>query len=240
MKSLEKFGLTKRESDIYTLLLRCGESSISSVRKQLGAHPQVVYRAIDSLKEKGLVVDFKRKSRRYVLAESPKKLERIQKRRLQEIQEMLPDLQALQAEKGAVVQVHKGVASLQAIRLRAIEELKNSETLYIIGGSGDRYYEAMGEAHTKIEKKRIKKGVRRKLISFEGEREKLQEDTLRKFSEFRYLDDSVPVTSSTNIFANTLVIIIWAEEPILITIEDANVAESYKKYFDQLWKLARQ
>ena len=64
MEILKQLGLTERESQIYELLLKIGESPISSIIKTTKAHPQIVYRAIDGLIEKRLIISVSKKNKR--------------------------------------------------------------------------------------------------------------------------------------------------------------------------------
>ena len=241
MKILKEIGFTERESQIYELLLRLGESPVSAILKATGAHPQVIYRTIDNLVNKGLVISVKRKNKTYVSAENPKQLEKLEEEKLRKLRQSIPELTALQkVSKKEVIRISRGEEAVRALRLRGIEELPKNGTYYIIGGSGDRFYKVMGEHYEEIERKRIKKKIDRKLITFASQKEKLEKnDLFRELAEFRYLSDEHPVESSTNIFGNTVAIIIWSADPIVITIESKEVAESYKKYFYILWHIAR-
>lgn len=240
MKILEEVGLTKKEAEVYQTLLSLGESPVHSLIKATGSHPQVVYRAIDSLKDKGLLLITKKKHKTYVEAENPRVLQKMQEEKVQRLKNALPELLSLtKPGKESLVRVSKGEEAIRAFRTNAISSLKRNDTLYIIGGSGDRFYDIMGKRHAEIEEKRIKKHVHKKLISFSNEKDKFMKDQFRQFSEFRYLPHHFPVTTSTNIFHNTVGIIIWASEPILITIENEEVAKSYREYFDQLWQICK-
>lgn len=239
-KILTDIGLTNKEAEVYELLLRIGESPVSAVIKETKSHPQVIYRVVDSLVDKGLVLKVIKKSKIFISAENPKQLEKIEEEKLRKLREAIPDLTELQkVSKSAIVRVARGEEAVRALRFREVQESKRGETYYIIGGSGDRYYKVMGEVHEELEKKRVKKKVKKKLISFSNQKEQLEKDPFRELAEFRYLPDEYPVETSTNIFGNTVGIIIWAADPIVITIESEEVAESYKKYFYLLWHIAQ-
>ena len=51
----------------------------------------------------------------------------------------------------------------------------------------------------------------------------------------------LPITAkenivTTNIYSNKIAIILWTEVPEAIIIENKHAAESYKDYFEILWK----
>jgi hypothetical protein len=77
------------------------------------------------------------------------------------------------------------------------------------------------------------------LLAFESQRKMLQKNEIWELIAIRYLPESNPVPSSTNIFGSTVAIQIWLSDPIVITIESPEVAQSYKDYFDSLWKTAK-
>lgn len=240
---LEQIGLTKKEAEVYKLLLLFGESPVADILKETGNHPQVVYRAIDGLVAKELVLITVRRHRKYVRAEDPKIIEQMEEKKLEKVRGLIPDLLALQKNsRDAIVRVHKGNEAVRAAREKPTKELKESETFYVIGASGDRFYEIMGERFVEMERARVKKKIQRKMISFENQREKFAEhiESLKKFTELRFLSEHFSVPSSTLIYDKTTIIFIWSKIPLVIEIESDEVAESYKNYFQTLWKTARK
>lgn len=240
MKILEEIGLTKTEALVYERLLRLGECPISVLQKSLDSHPQVIYRTVESLVKKGLAISISKKNKKYVSAEHPKKLEQLEKEKIERLHNSLPDLISLMTPpKHTLVKTSVGIEALQTFRRTAIDELKRKDTLMIIGGSGDRFYSAMGQVYEAIEQKRIQKKIQKKLIAFSSEEDKFNNDSHRLYTEFRFFKSYHPTTSSINIFGDTVGIIIWATEPILIQIKNEEVARSYKHYFDEMWSAAK-
>lgn len=241
MKILEEIGLTKTEARVYERLLQIGECSIGILQKSLETHPQIVYRAIDSLIKKGLVISTRKKNKKYVSAEHPRKLEEMEKEKISKLKDFLPELlHLMKPKKGAIVKTSIGFEAIRSFRRTAINELKRNESLLIIGGSGDRFYDVMGKSYDEIENKRIKKKIHKKLLAFSSEKEKFHKDAHRLYTDFRYFSSEHPTISSINIFGDNVGIIIWATEPILIHIKSAEVATSYRHYFDELWLNASQ
>lgn len=239
MKILEELGLTKIESRVYEQLLQLGECTMNDLQKALESHPQIVYRAIDSLAKKGLVFSVQKKNKKYVSPEHPKKLEEIQKQKLSKLHDHLPELlHLMKPQEGTIVKTSIGVEAIRSFRRSAINELKRNESLYIIGGSGDRFYDVLGDAYAEIENKRIKKKIHKKLLAFSPEKNLLQKDSHRLYTDFRYFTSEHPTMSSINIFGGNVGIIIWATEPILIHIKSLEVSTSYRHYFNELWLTA--
>lgn len=238
---LEKVGLTRKEAEIYEVLLRLGESPIADVIKDTKTHPQIIYATIESLIEKGLAMVSYRRHRKYVRAESPHVLKKMEEEKLKELNQVIPDLLALQKmSSDAVIRILRGNEAIRNIRARAIEELPTGEAYYIIGSSGDRFYEIMADNYAEQERKRIKKGIIKKLISFESQKALIKKnDKFTKLAEYGYLPVNYPIVATTIIFNNTVAIQIWSADPIVITIESPEVAESYKHYFETLWRVTQ-
>ncbi len=241
MDALLALGLNEQEATMYKAILRLGDVPVADVIKALNEHPQIVYRLIERLAAKGLVITSTKKHRKYVRAEDPRTLQQAEERKLEQLRGIVPELLALQkAPKDALVRVARGEEAVRALRMRGIDDLKSGDTYYIIGASGDRFYQIMGDYYEKVERKREKKKIKRKLISYESQRALLKKnEPPAKYVEHRFLPSTYPVPSSTNIFNDTVAILIWTEDPIVITIESKEVAESYKHYFDSLWKNAK-
>lgn len=240
MKALTALGLDNKEAGIYLALLALGDAPIADLVDATGEHPQIVNRMVDRLIAKGLVLSATRKHRRYVRAESPKVLEESEANKLRQLREALPDLLALQRRQdNALVRVAKGTEAVVQLRTRAFKDMKEGSTYYVVGASGDRFYEVVGDRHAAIEKLRIDRKIKKKLIAFESQRRSLEKnDVHRKYADFRFLPLAYSVPSSTNIFDDTVAILIWTPEPIVITIESPEVARSYRDYFSALWKAA--
>ena len=54
----------------------------------------------------------------------------------------------------------------------------------------------------------------------------------------RFLPQDVPSQSVTNIYGDKVAIILWSEIPEAIIIDDKSTAETYKAYFEFMWKNA--
>ncbi len=238
---LSSFGLTEPETEMYETLLPLGSVSIAEVTKLVGRHPQVVYRLLDQLAAKGLVLTEVRLHKRYVRAEDPAVFLKAQEEKVQELRSAVPELAALRhVPKEATVHIARGDDAVRMLRTRAFQELPKGETYYILSASGTRFYEVTGEALDRIEQLRLKRGVKKRLLAFESQRAFLRREEQWGLSEIRYLPETYDVPSSTNIYGDTVAIVIWSAEPIVITVESREVARSYKQYFDSLWKTATQ
>ncbi len=237
----EELGFNEREAQVYETLLRLGECPVADILEATQLHPQLIYRALDSLVVRGLVIISFRRHRKYARAEDPRVLERIEAERLTKLRKALPDLMALQqGSKDAVVRVEKGAEAVRSHRARLIDLAPEKSNLDIIGGSGDSFFKTMGERLREVERKRIKKGILRRILSFSSQRQLFEEnDAFKKLTEYRYLETEYPVPSSTLIYGDKVALYIWTSDPLVIDIESAEAADSYRSYFEALWQVAK-
>lgn len=238
---LQELGLSERESVIYRTLLRLGESPIGDVIQSTKLHPQLVYRALEALKSRGLVIETYRRHRKYVQAEDPNALTRQEEERLVRLKETIPALLALSRQsKDAVVRVAKGNEALRKTRLKAMDEIPDGGEYLVIGATGDRFFETMQDVYDESERKRVKKKIKRKLLTYLSQKSEIEaREKYPKGVEIRYLDGEYSAPASTIIFNNTVSLQLWLEEPVVINIESKEAAESYRHYFEALWQIAK-
>jgi predicted transcriptional regulator len=239
---LETLGLTTIEAECYEKLLPMGDVPMATLTTAMKRHPQIVYRLVDQLVAKGLVVTETRLHRKYVRAEDPKVLERVQMEKLEKLREALPALHALQHQPSeARVHVERGVEATRALRRLAFSELPVGGTYYILSPSGEHFYDTVGREHVEeLEQLRAKRKITKKMIAMENQRQYLEREEHWKYVETRYLPETYPVPTSTNIFGSTVYIQIWSKDPIAIVIESEEVATSYRDFFETLWKMGRK
>ena len=239
MQILEDIGLTKTEAAVYERLLRLGETPVTTLQKSLGVHPQIAYRAVEGLVGKGLAATYRKKNKKFVSPEHPKKLEEMEKERLARLKDALPSLtQLMSAPKDVLVRTSVGLEAIRAFRRMAMDELKTGDALLVISASSDRFYTAMGDEYAELERKRIRKKIWKKMLASPEDRERFERDPFQEHALFRYFSSSHPTISSTQIFGTHVGIIIWATDPILIHIHNHEVATSYRHYFDELWAVS--
>ncbi len=94
-QSLQEFGLTEKESIIYSTLLQLGCGSILDVSKSSSLKRPTIYSGIESLESKGLVHRKPIGKRTTYIAESPEALQTLLKRREKQLSSLIPQLEAI-------------------------------------------------------------------------------------------------------------------------------------------------
>jgi sugar-specific transcriptional regulator TrmB len=116
-ETLRNLGLTQNEVEIYLTLLNSGELSVNEIGSKSGLHRQVCYDALDRLVEKGFVSYIIKDNKKFFKALNPEKILDYLDEQKQEINSILPDLNAMfvTEKEETEVEVIKGKNVLRTI-----------------------------------------------------------------------------------------------------------------------------
>jgi sugar-specific transcriptional regulator TrmB len=131
-KILRALGLSKQASFVYLYLLRAGESLPVDIARALHVHRPAVYKALEELKERQLVLLTSAGKRTVYVAESPAKLEHlfhaIEQDFLDSIEDMHKELEA--GSTKPVVSIQEGPEAVKNSYSEMIHSLGKNETYY--------------------------------------------------------------------------------------------------------------
>jgi uncharacterized protein YpuA (DUF1002 family) len=86
-------------------------------------------------------------------------------------------------------------------------------------------------------RERIKRGIRIRAIATKESKKYLEK---YKLLEARYLPSQYISPASITIYGDKLGITLWSEEPITILVKNKEIAENFLKYFELIWKIAKE
>ena len=70
-------------------------------------------------------------------------------------------------------------------------------------------------------------------------RERGKEVEKQKYSEVKYMPKTSPTT--TYIYGEKVIVIVWEKEKLVaVMIQDKDIADSYRSYFNGLWKIGKK
>ncbi len=233
MESLEEYGLTGKESMIYTILLEYEELNASQIAKYTKINRSVVYSHLESLIDKGLVSYFVKNNVKYFKAANPESLIQYLKEKQEKLQSIIPRLKEVKKNKQEEVKVelYRGTEGWITI-LKDI--IRHKEEVFILGYQGEP--EEILPAYTQQYIKQInKEKIREKILSVRGAK-----ISIGRYSEVKYLPREFEIPSTTVIYGDKIVIAIYTKPYFAIVVKSRDVAESYKRFFELLWKLCRK
>ena len=246
-KILEDVGFTKGEIKVYFALIQLGESTIGPLSKRAGVTPAKVYPILEKLKEKGLITYVIKSNTKYFQSLNPNRildyLKNKEKKFIQqknEIQDLIPDIrskQLIEAKQYAVVyESYNGVKTLYDEILKYLFEKKEDFLGFTLGEeyAGDQ----VNLFFKNISAKRKKLRIKTKLIGLEHQRKLLEKEYGGDSNmKIRYLEHAVP--TGPIIWGDNVATLLWHEVPSAFVIHSKPNAEAYRKFFNDMWKIAR-
>lgn len=246
---LEKLGLSKNEAKVYLALLELGLTSSKNIIEKTVLHRQLVYDALETLTEKGLVSYVIQANRKYFKADDPKqflgyfdKKQELLNEQKDAFKKILPKLEAKkefikEEQEATLYRGNKGIKSLMDDMLN-----QNAEILTI--GASEQEAEAF-QYHLKFNlpifhRTREEKKVKYRILFSEEMRARARELDKLKHTEARILPKEFTSNSSTNIYGNKVSIIMWGSQPFGILIKSKEIANAQRKHFELLWKIGRK
>ncbi len=138
------------------------------------------------------------------------------------------------------VKIYRGREEFQAFQIGILKRFPKNSTQYVMGSSGDRWFESMDNYYNQYEKLRFQKRICWKMIMYNES--PLDKDVrLRnpELNQYRLLPKNVENPANYYVTGDTVVIQIFgkpSDEPVIIEIQNENVAKSYLNYFNIIWE----
>lgn len=246
-KILEDIGLTKNEIKIYLGLLDLGLTTTGPIIKKTKIHTSKVYDGLERLAEKGLISHIIKANTKYFKAVSPDRLidfledkkKRIEEQE-KEIKGILPELKLKQQLVGndTEAEIFKGWKGMETVYRMMRETLGKGETNYVFGASKGEDEERVRNFFNKHATLLIEKGIKQKIIFNESARGNIQESYKHpKLTQIKHMEETTP--AELNIWRDKTMIVILRKNPTVIMVSDQKVADSFRRYFEMMWKIAK-
>jgi len=241
---LAEFGLTENEAEIYVFLLKAGETTTGRIIKETSIANSRVYESLNSLISKGLVAYNVQKDGKHFSALDPKIwIEKEQERR-KKIEALIPELSSLTNlnKEETKTAVYEGFEGFKIAFRKIIEDCPVNGEIFILGFSEQPYKtESLRIFLSNMNLKSAQKKQKLKIILDSSAKETLGKDREKeKYSEVRYMPKGYISPSAIDIFGDYVYMFLWEEKPFVFMIKNKIIAESFKHYFEFLWKLAKK
>ena len=245
---LEEIGLTKNEIKIYLVLLELGSTTTGSIIKKTSIHTSKVYDGLNRLIEKGLVSYVIIANTKHFKAVNPNRIVDFLKEKKniideqeKEIKKILPELKLRQIlpieETGAEIFI--GWKGMETVYKMLRETLKKGDMNYVFGASKGENEEQVRIFFTKHLKLLAEKGIKQKIIYNEEARENIPENLKhQKLFQVKHLQNTTP--AEINIWSDKIMIVLLTKKPTVILVSNKKVADSFRQYFEVMWKIAKK
>ncbi len=231
---LEQAGLSPNEAKCYIALLKLGSASANEISRKSGIHRVSVYDALRGLREKGLISQIMRANKLLFEAGNPEKIQELiqeKENQLEEAKKVIPQLllEFKLAKQKQEIHSFKGLAGIKTV----LQEMLKSATEILDFGAEYKIKEFLPYDYPKWDKERVKRKIKMRIVA----NIKIK-PTKILLTEIKFVPKEFASAVSTYIFDGKVALIMWVDSPLAVLIEHQAVYESYKSYFEYLWKTA--
>jgi len=235
-ETLRQAGLTENESLVYLTLIEFGPSNAGLISRKSGLHRRVVYDTTEMLIKKGLLGYILQNNKRLFQASNPKRILEIIKEKENSISQVMPDIIKFytQTKEKEETLFFKGKNGLKSVFEDQLDEKKE----ILIINTSSLAYEMFDIYFHWFDKTRVKEKIKTKII-FNSKNKQIKRKI--PLAEIKYLPESYENPAAINIYGDKVAIIHWNKEnPFVILIKQKEIAEGYRKYFDLMWRVAKE
>ncbi len=231
---LMKIGLGKNEAEIYLALLSLGKSTVTSLTQHTGIHRTYIYDILEKLKEKGLVAYSVEKNKKYFIAAEPKKLKEYLLEKVEAVEVILPELNKIKnlPKEETLVESYKGLEGMKSLLNDVLKEKKD-----VVGfGIDEEIFQTQFPVIIEnYYKKAEKAGYSERYLTHE----KAKYIYKKKHVSYRFIPVEYFGHIPTLIYGDKIWITIF--DPMTnILIKNRQLADTYRKHFEMLWKIAKE
>ncbi|MEW5897060.1 MAG: helix-turn-helix domain-containing protein [Nanoarchaeota archaeon] len=249
LQDLRRIGLTEGEIKVYEAVLELGECTKTALAKKSGIAPSNIYDVTNRLIEKGIISKVEKNGIAHFSPANPKRildfLEQKEKEIEQEkdfVKEILPTLllKFQEVKEKINVEVFQGWNGLKTVFEDLLEECETGDKNYVFGASRGEAEKQADAFFLKYSRLREKKGIITRIIFNEElrrRRERIGFFLSSKQYLVKFLSQSTP--AEIMLYKHKSCIIILTKEPLVIRITSKEVTDSFRQYFEVMWKEAK-
>lgn len=235
-QALKKIGLTTNETKVYLALIDLGTSLAGNIARKARLHRRQTYDALHRLIGKGLASYTIKLGKKHFRPVDPERILDIAKEREMEIQSVIPEIleKFKKTESKVHAEIYEGTEGLKSVMELILKEKKE---WYTIGSTGKGpvvlpfYLEQFA-------RKRVKLGIKRKVLLVDSKEGRAYYKVLKQqgLVKIKFLPKEIQQPQTIWVFDNKVAIILVSVEcPVVFLIDNKEIADFYKEYFNLLW-----
>lgn len=236
---LREIGLTNYEVEVYLALITNGQMSAYELAEKAGLYRQVTYDTLKRLGEKGFVSFVIEGKTKLFKAIDPELILEFLNEKTENFKQILPELRDINesSKQPLSVETYKGDNVVRIALRDIINALKES--------GGEILCTAVDESVPFSQYETIVEQYERDLLEYKiKERVIIKEGTKGLFhkgtSSYKKVPEKFFNQNPVQIYGDNVQIIVWGNPDYLIIIRNKGVADSYRKQFELLWKIAKK
>ena len=238
---LEEQGLTKNEAIIYLTLIKMKETTTGPLIKETNLASSRVYASLERLIKRGLVTFYRKNNIKYFKAENLNNLLKLLEEKRRKVQTLI--LQAKQLkfqDREEYSTIYEGYNGFKNAFEKMIDLCNSKDEILTFGFSNHHNINSLRLFLKQVDKKRINKKVHMRIIFDLGMKKIIGKDREKEiYTKVKYMYSNYFSPAAMNIFKDYVMIETWGEKPVVLFIKNKEIAESFRQYFNSLWKVAK-
>ncbi|MFH1212389.1 MAG: helix-turn-helix domain-containing protein [Candidatus Woesearchaeota archaeon] len=238
----EDIGLTKREINVYLALLGLGSTTIGAILEKTRIPSSKIYEVLNRLQDKGLVSHVKIDNKRHYQSSDPNSILTFLDEKRNSISEVLPQLIEKQkfAKKKQSVEIYEGQKAIMNLLRNIIQDAKPKESYLAFTHTSEHEVKTINLFYKNFIKKRIDKKLDIRLLANSHQKKMFQ----KNYSSYEIQKTKMRFTNfdfphGMTIFRDYVITITWEKNPTAIKIKSEQIAEEFRNFFLQLWKISK-
>lgn len=232
---LEDLGLNKNEARVYLALNELGTSTVHNIANKSGVHRTNVYDSLKKLIGRGLVSFMVREKVNYYETTPPENLLNMLKHKETELKRIMPQLKL--REKMAQ---HEG----QTFILKGAQAFLSAMNNLLESGDTVKIYGAPPPENMKphvglFHQDRIQKKIPIQVIYDFNDKERIKFARKMPLTEVKFCFQQFKSPVTNLVCGDKVLLALWTKSPYVIQINNREIAEAYKNYFDMLWSISK-
>jgi sugar-specific transcriptional regulator TrmB len=244
LNNLEQLGLTNNEIKIYSFLLKKESSTTGPIIDSLSLSSSRVYASLQELIKKSLVSYYLKNNTNYYRAESPDNLIKLAEEIKSNISPIVEELKQIKKEeqKEEFSAIYEGYLGFkQAFQLLLKETSKKEEILTIGFSPFKQGFTTVRNYLRNVDHERYKKKIPMRILLDINMKDTIGKDREKEpYTEVKYLPKGYITPSALSIFKDYVIHWVWKENPTTFVIRNKEINESFRNYFNLLWKMAKK
>lgn len=249
ISELKKIGLTEGEVKLYDALLELGETTRARLAKKSGVSASKIYDVINRLSEKGLVSSVKKQGRLHFSAADPARLRDYLEQKNMEVEReqqliaaMLPALSARykKTNEDTDIEVFYGWEGLKTVFLSLENSMSKGDESLVFGASIGKNPEQADMFFRQHQMRVEKRGYKVRIIfnnDMRARKDRYCYYVRHRIHEIRFLHSQT--FTELYIYKKSVLFLMLLGKPIAINVKNSEVVDSFRKFFETLWKEAK-
>lgn len=249
IQKLRSIGLSDGEIKVYSAILDIGDCTKTALARQSGVAPSNIYDITNRLLKKGLISKVENNGVAHFSPANPKNIINFISQKQIEIEKekelalsLIPLLMTKfeQSREKVNIEAFQGWKGMKTVFNDVLEECQKGDENFVFGASRGENDKRTERFFIRFSRLREMKGIKTRIIFNENMRNEERTIFFRKSRNYnvKFLLQTTP--AEIMIYKNKTCIIVLTQEPIVIRISGKETSDSFRQYFQAIWKLAKK